>query len=50
VAGRRLSHAGHARVLAALEKGDAVAARVAMAGHLREVHELIAAREAEARG
>lgn len=49
-AGRRLSHAGHARVLAALEEADAVAARVAMAGHLREVHELISAREADVRG
>ena len=39
--GRRTSHDGHARILAALEAADPDAAEAAMAGHLREIREVI---------
>ncbi|MFT3971241.1 MAG: FadR/GntR family transcriptional regulator [Micropruina sp.] len=39
--GRRISHVGHARILTALETGDADAAAEAMARHLREIRAVI---------
>ena len=39
--GRRISHDGHSRILAALESGDAVAAQLAMATHLQEISDVI---------
>ena len=39
--GRRISHDGHARILAALEDADSSAAEAAMATHLREIREVI---------
>ncbi len=39
--GRRISHAGHTRILTAMETGDADAVAEAMAQHLREIRAVI---------
>ena len=39
--GRRISHDGHSRILAALEARDSDAAEVAMADHLQEIRAVI---------